>query len=286
MAGVHRIFLQQRGPQKYQRLNALTEMSSVVIESVHKVFLPAGFFGFRAGRAETHALKGVSLSAGEGEVLALLGPNGSGKSTTLKLVSTMLLPDRGRVVVGGADTRFQGNAVRKQVGFAVASERSFFPRLTARENLDFFAALEDLPRRERRPRVESVLREVGLEDAGDKQAMKLSSGMYQRLGIARALIKRPSVLLLDEPTRSLDPAAAGQLWRLIRKLAEEGITVLLATHNFSEAVAVADRIAILQNGELLATQRARGFSVERLRDFYLELTGESEPFAWPEGVPA
>src|SRR5450432_228960 len=261
-------------------------MNSVVLESVHKIFRPAGFFWFGSTRAETHALKGVSLSAGEGEVLALLGPNGSGKSTTLKLVSTMLLPDRGRVVVGGADTRFQGNAVRKQVGFAVASERSFFPRLTARENLDFFAALEDVPRRERRPRVESVWREVVLEDAGDKQAMKLSSGMYQRLGIARALIKRPSVLLLDEPTRSLDPAAAGQLWRLIRKLAEEGITVLLATHNFSEAVAVADRIAILQNGELLATQRARGFSVERLRDFYLELTGESEPFAWPEGVPA
>lgn len=261
-------------------------MNSVAIESVHKLFRPMGFFGFRTGRAETHALKGISLSAAAGDVLALLGPNGSGKSTTLKLVSTMLLPDRGRVVVGGTDTQLQANAVRRQVGFAVASERSFFPRLTARENLDFFASLEDVPRRERGHRVESVLREVGLEDAGGKQAMKLSSGMYQRLGIARALIKRPSVLLLDEPTRSLDLAAAGHLWRLIRELADEGITILLATHNFSEAVAVADRIAILQNGELLATQRARGFSVEQLRDLYLELTGETEPLVWPEGVPA
>ena len=261
-------------------------MNSIVIESAHKIFRPAGFFGLAAGRTETHALKGISFSAATGEVLALLGPNGSGKSTALKLVSTMLLPDRGRVVVGGADTQLQAKAVRRQVGFAVASERSFFPRLTARENLDFFAALEDLPRRERAHRVQSVLCDVGLEDAGGKQAMKLSSGMYQRLGIARALIKRPAVLLLDEPTRSLDPAAASHLWLLIRELADVGITVLLATHNFSEAVAVAGRVAILQNGELVTTHHTRGFSVEHLRDFYLELTGEREPFAWPEGVPA
>ena len=261
-------------------------MNSVVIDSVHKIFRPASFFWFGAVREETHALKGISLSAAAGEVLALLGPNGSGKSTTLKLISTMLLPDRGRVFVGGADTRLQSQAVRLQVGFALASERSFFPRLTARENLDFFAALEDVPRHERTHRVECVLRDVGLTDTGGKQAMKLSSGMYQRLGIARALIKRPSVLLLDEPTRSLDPAAASQLWRLIRELAANGITILLATHNFSEAVAVADRIAILQQGDLLAVQRAAGFSVEQLRDFYLEITGERDPFEWPEWVPA
>lgn len=231
-------------------------------------------------------MKDVSLSAGPGEVLALLGPNGSGKSTTLKLVSTLLLPDQGEIFVGGASTRSQSKAVRRQVGFAVASERSFFPRLTARENLDFFAALEDLPRRERAQRVDRVLHDVGLSDASGKQAMKLSSGMYQRLGIARALIKQPSVLLLDEPTRSLDPAAASHLWQLIRNLADDGITILLATHNFSEAVAVADRIAILQRSELMAVQRARGFSVEQLRDFYLDLTGELHPLAWPQGVPA
>jgi ABC-2 type transport system ATP-binding protein len=261
-------------------------MNSVVLESVHKIFRPASFFGFGAARAETHALRGISLSAAVGEVLALLGPNGSGKSTTLKLVSTMLLPDRGRVSVGGADTRIQSQAVRRQVGFAVASERSFFPRLTSRENLDFFAALEDVPRTERAQRVACVLCEVGLEEAAGKQAMKLSSGMYQRLGIARALIKRPSVLLLDEPTRSLDPAGAGHLWRLIRELGDRGITIVMATHNFSEAVTVADRIAILQKGQLLAVERVRGFSVERLRDFYLDTTGEREPIEWGEGVPA
>jgi len=259
---------------------------SVLIESVHKVFRPRSFLWSKSAQAETYALKGISLTASAGEVVALLGPNGSGKTTTLKLISTVLLPDRGRVLVGHADTRLQANLVRRQVGFAVASERSFFPRLTARENLDFFAALEDMPRGERRQRVESVLRDVGLDQASDKQAITLSSGMYQRLGIARALSKRPSVLLLDEPTRSLDPAAARNLWRLIRELADGGITILLATHNFSEALAVADRIVILQQGEVLAVRQTSGFGTEQMRDFYLELTGDCEPCAWPEGVPA
>src|SRR3989449_11201662 len=123
-------------------------MNSIVFESVHKVFRQRGFFFLRKQGAETQALKGVSLAVKTGEVLGLLGPNGSGKSTTLKLISTMLLPDAGRVLVNGNDTRVQGTAVRKQVGFALASERSFYPRLTVRENLDFFAALEDIARRE------------------------------------------------------------------------------------------------------------------------------------------
>jgi ABC-2 type transport system ATP-binding protein len=261
-------------------------MTRVVFDSVHKVFQPTGFFFARSARTETHALKGISLNVAEGEVLAILGPNGSGKSTTLKLISTVLLPDRGRVVVNGADTRCQAQIARSQVGFALASERSFFPRLTAGENLEFFAALEDIPRRERPSRVESVLHNLGLNDAAGKQVMKLSSGMYQRLGIARALVKKPSVLLLDEPTRSLDAAAAGQLWGHIRELSGTGITILLATHNFAEAAAVCDRVAVLQRGELLAVERVGNFSVEQLRDFYLEIVGEQNAVAWPEGVLA
>ncbi len=217
-------------------------MNSIVLESVQKIFRPSWFFP-RAARQDTYALKRISLEVSPGEILGLLGPNGSGKSTTLKLISTLLLPDRGRVLVNGFDTRSEAQAVRRQVGSALAAERSFFPRLTARENLEFFAALEDLPRCEVGPRVAAVLCDVGLEDAADKHAMKLSSGMYQRLGIARALLKKPSVLLLDEPTRSLDPAAASNFWKLIRQLSNSAITVLLATHNFAEAAAVCDRAA-------------------------------------------
>lgn len=241
-------------------------------------------FGGRR-HVETHALRDVSFSVPQGEVLALLGPNGSGKSTTLKLISTVLLPDRGSVCVNAADTRKDAGRVRKQVGFALASERSFFPRLTARENLDFFATLEDVPRSERRERVALSLQMVGLEEHADKQIMKFSTGMHQRLAIARALVKQPRVLLLDEPTRSLDPAGASRFWSLIRQLAETGMTIILATHNFSEAAAVADRVAVLQRGSLLDLFACGNLGIEQLQTRYLEMTGEAAP-AWQEGVPA
>jgi ABC-2 type transport system ATP-binding protein len=221
-------------------------------------------------------------------VFGLLGPNGSGKSTTLKLISTVLLPDAGRVLVDGGDTQSKTLAVRKQVGLALASERSFFPRLTARENLEFFAAFEDVPRRETRARVGFVIEQAGLMGVDTKQVMKFSSGMIQRLGIARALIKQPSVLLLDEPSRSLDPAAATRLWQLIRNLSGNGMTILLATHNFEEAATACDRIAVLQSGEVLAIRKLSHWSAGALREFYLDITGEELKPAWQEqeGVPA
>lgn len=261
-------------------------MNSIVFESVHKVFRQRGFFFLRKQAAETHALKGISLTVSAGEVLGLLGPNGSGKSTTLKLISTMLLPDNGEVLVQGWNTRRHGQEVRRNVGFAVASERSFFPRLTVRENLEFFAALENVRRRDVWDRVESVLSHVSLNDVAGKQVMKLSSGMYQRLGIARAMIKKPAILLLDEPTRSLDAAAADELWSLIRDLSTTGTTVLLATHNFEEATAVCDRVALLKQGELMAVKKVGNFAAEELRDFYLEMTRGSSAEKFRIGVPA
>lgn len=267
-------------------------MHSVVLDSVHKAFRSAGFSLFRRRVVETYALRGISLEVAPGEVLALLGPNGSGKSTTLKLIATVLLPDRGSVRVQGADTRESPQDVRRQVGFALASERSFFPRLTVRENLEFFAALEEVPRSERTSRVVRVVNEVGLEEHMHKQVMKLSSGMQQRLGIARALIKQPRILLLDEPTRSLDPAAASRLWGLIRDFAGRGISVLLASHDFAEVIASADRVTVLQKGEVLGTRRTAGLSEEQLRSYYLGITGrldltsEERTGAWADEVPA
>ena len=258
-------------------------MESIILDGVHKYFRRGALF---RKRVETHALKGVSLIVAPGEVLGVLGPNGSGKSTTLKLISTMLLPDRGRVLVRGFDTRSHAHEVRKRVGFALASERSFFPRLTIRENLEFFAALEDVPRREIPHRIASVLNTVDLGHAADKQVMKLSSGMHQRLGIARALIKQPSVLLLDEPTRSLDAAGSRELWRTARELATNGITLVLATHNFDEAAAVCDRLVLLQCGELIDTRRVGTLAARQLREFYFEMTSQqpTETSRWE--VPA
>ena len=260
-------------------------MDSVVFENVHKIFR-RGSLPFWRRRIETHALRGISLTVSRGEVLGLLGPNGSGKSTTVKLISTMLLPDDGCVQVAGYDTRDQARQVRRRVGFALANERSFFPRLTVRENLEFFAALEDVPRREFAERIETTLCAVGLMEAVNKQVMKLSSGMYQRLGIARALIKRPSVLLLDEPSRSLDAAACLELWNVIRAMSADGITIVLATHNFEEATAACDRVVLLRKGELINSRKTARANWRELREFYLEMTSEQTVPALSMEVPA
>ncbi len=258
-------------------------MDAIVLESVSKIFRhhPALFNWMGRERSgETRALDGVSFSVPTGKVLVLLGPNGSGKTTTLKLVSTMLLPDSGRVLVEGADTRTEPDRVRKHVGFAVATERSFFPRLSARENLDFFAALDDVPRASRALKIDAMLQRTGLLEAADTLVMKFSSGMYQRLGIARALIKQPSVILLDEPTRSLDPGSAAHFWNLVRDLAEQGSTVILATHSFNEAAAVGDVVAVLHRGKLTGYQEIGvAANVEELRAFYFQTTGELDEAA-------
>lgn len=248
-------------------------MSAILVEGVTKVFRhrPALFNWMgREARGETRALSEVSLAAEAGEVLVLLGPNGSGKTTLLKLVSTMLLPDRGCIVVEGNDTRSAAHEVRRKVGFAIASERSFFPRLTARENLDFFAALNDLRRDDRAVEIERVLEETGLTESGDMLVQKFSTGMYQRLAIARALLKRPSILLLDEPTRSIDLGAATRLWQLLRRTARAGTAVLLATHNLQEAVAVGAAVTVLHRGRVAGHRRlGHATSVEELQQFYL-----------------
>ena len=258
-------------------------MDAVVFQSVGKTFRhrPALFNWLGRERGgETIALKDVSFSAAPAEVLALLGPNGSGKTTTLKLISTMLLPDAGSVRVAGCDTRGDSGLVRRQVGIAIATERSFFPRLSARENLDFFAALDEVSRRERRERIAEVLSETGLEEQSDTLVMKFSSGMFQRLGIARALVKRPAVLLLDEPTRSMDAATTAHFWTTIRALAKQKTTILIATHNFAEATAVADRLLLLHRSELLADRRVLEHeNADELRSFYFRMTGEIDEAA-------
>lgn len=255
-------------------------MERIVFESVRKVFRhrPALFNWLGRERGgETVALSDISFSAAPAEVVVLLGPNGSGKTTALKLISTMLLPDAGSVRVGGFDARRDAGEVRRQVGIAVAAERSFFPRLSARENLEFFATLDEVPRGERGQRIKDVLRDTGLEEQSDTLVMKFSSGMYQRLGIARALVKRPSVLLLDEPTRSLDAGTTAHFWVTIRTLAQQQSVVLLATHNFAEAAAVADRLLLLHHGEMLADRRVGdGENAEALRAFYFRMTGEMD----------
>jgi len=252
-------------------------MDTICIESVSKIFRhrPAlfGWLG-REKQGETRALVEISLHVPAGNALALLGPNGSGKTTLLKLISTMLLPDAGRVTVGGEDTRTGASAIRRRVAFAITAERSFFPRLSAQENLDFFAALDNVPRQRRADRIPALLEETGLREHADTLVMKFSSGMCQRLGIARALVKQPSVILFDEPTRSLDPASAEEFWKLVQRFRDRGATIVVATHNFEEASALADSIALLQAGHLADYRDLNRTSTRELRSWYLDVTGQ------------
>ena len=241
--------------------------ATVVVESVSKSFprRPGSF----VPHGRNTALKGVSLQVEAGTVLVLLGPNGSGKTTLLKLVSSMLYPDSGHIRVRGYDIQDDEEAVRRHVGFAVANERSFFARLTARENLEFFAALEDLSPAEARHRIDEVLFRVALHGFATRLVREYSAGMYQRLALARALLKRPGVLLLDEPSRSLDPTAAFDLWQLVREAAGSGAAVIVTSHSFEEVAQVADEVLLLVRGVVVGRQRfLYPRSPEEVRSFY------------------
>jgi len=204
------------------------------------------------GRAERiPALRGADLAVREGEIVSLLGPNGAGKTTLLKILSCLVLPDAGRAIVGGDDTIHE-NRVKRRIGLVHSDERSFYWRLSARENLRFFARLYNVPYRKTEARLQELLERVDLAAAADRPFSGYSSGMKQRVAIARALLHDPPILLMDEPTRSLDPVTAIALRDFVteRLCRDGGKTVLLATHDLREAEAVSDRVAILVSGRV------------------------------------
>ena len=211
--------------------------------------------GFHAGKAQP-SLRGVSLEIRRGEVYGLLGPNGAGKTTLIKLLSTLLLPDKGDLTVFGEPLPGGEEAVRRRLGVGLAEyERTFHFRLTGRQNLRFFAAFLDLPRREVGPRIDETLAQVGLSEAADRMFFEYSSGMKHRLAVARALLPRPDLLILDEPTAGLDAQTSRALGDLVLRLArEEEATVVYTTHRMEEAGRLCDRVGILNRGLLVAEE--------------------------------
>jgi len=201
------------------------------------------------------ALDDVSLSVAPGEFFGLLGPNGAGKSTLFKILSTLVLPDGGRAAIGGYTVTEQPASVRGLISPVSADERSLWWRLSAIENLRLFGALHGLSRRDADRRADAVLALVRLEGTGARMVGAFSSGMRQRLLVARALMGTPRVLLLDEPTRSLDPISARDLRLFLRDELNRrlGCTILLATHSHEEALDCCERVGVLHRGRLLAS---------------------------------
>ena len=227
--------------------------------------------GLTKGYGKKQALRGVELSVRTGEVVALLGPNGAGKSTLLRIIASLISPDGGSVRVGGHDVTTEPLQARAALGLMLGEERSLYWRISGRRNLEFFAAMQGIEREPARVRIAELLERFGLTDVAEQRCGEYSTGMRARLGLARALIARPPVLLLDEPARSLDPLAAADLRGLLAQLAAEHNTaVLYATHDLHDAAEVADRIVGLSRG-LIAFEHGSGISAVDLERALLEL---------------
>jgi ABC-2 type transport system ATP-binding protein len=256
------------------------------VEDLEKFFPPASS-GWRAflqpiAKQTSAALRGVSFTVQKGEVVALIGANGAGKSTLLRILTTLLLPTRGRAWVGGADVEREPARVLQQLGFHSGSDASFYARLTAQDNLKLFATLNNIHSRDADNRISHLSDLLHLAAVMNQQVRTLSTGTVHRLGLARALLHRPSVVLLDEPTRSLDPLAAAEFRRFLQKeiVQGQGTTLLFASHTLSEVEQLAGRVAILNAGKLLACdspealrKKTGGSTLEQVLESFLLNTG-------------
>ncbi|MCP2339394.1 ATP-binding cassette domain-containing protein [Actinomadura rupiterrae] len=211
----------------------------VVAEGLHKAF------------GGTRALRGLDLSVPRGTVCGLLGPNGAGKTTAVRILATLSDPDAGRAAVAGYDVVRDARKVRERIGLA-GQYAAVDEKLTGRANLRMFGRLHHLPRREARTRADELLDRFGLADAADRRVAGYSGGMRRRLDLITCLLRRPKVLFLDEPTTGLDPRGRAEIWGAVRALVGDGTTVLLTTQYLDEADQLADDIAVIDRGRVIA----------------------------------
>lgn len=233
---------------------------------------------FGSKKVETNlftAVDGVNLQIRQGEIFGLLGPNGAGKSTTIRMLCTLTEPTSGTALINGYDLRKQPTQVRQSLGTVLAGERSIYWKLSARENLEYFAALYHLPPAVGKKRAQELLDRMELTSRADDLIEKYSTGMRQRVAISKALIANPPILLLDEPTLGLDPQAARKVRELISELKAEGHTILLTTHYMEEADQLSDRIGIIDQGKIIALDTPAGLKarIQQKDVIRLEIAG-------------
>jgi ABC-2 type transport system ATP-binding protein len=257
----------------------------ISVQGVKKSFRRhQGWSGWLGRSAEKLVLDGITLDIHPGEIFGLLGPNGAGKTTLMKVLSGLLLPDAGRVVVDGHDVASHGDQVRRRIGLVYGDERSFYWRLSVWENLRFYATLYGLRPDAARRRIERLLALLGLREVAQTRMYALSSGLKQRTAIARGLINDPPIILMDEPTRSLDPLGAEELRGLIRERVNEGRTVLLATNQMDEAEALCGRLTLLQAGRTVLTGSVSDFRGRLGQDVLYRLVVSGGKRGWHAGL--
>lgn len=225
------------------------------------------------------AVNDIAFSVQAGEIFAFLGPNGAGKSTTIKMLTTLLHPSSGTIMLNGHDPIRAGDAVRHSFGI-VFQDPSLDDELTAYENMEFHGVLYGVEKRLRRERTEQLLRFVDIWDRQDSLVKEFSGGMKRRLEIARGLLHHPRILFLDEPTIGLDPQTRNHMWAYIKELNEkEGVTIFFTTHYMEEAERIADRVAIIDHGKIVAQgtpeELQKKTGATSLEDAFLQLTGSA-----------
>ena len=222
----------------------MTESVSVRVQALQKSF-------WDESRGEVRAVDGIDFECHQGEVFGLLGANGAGKTTTLRMLATILKPTGGSASLNGYDVIAAPEDVRRSLGFYSAST-ALYPRLTGRETLEFFARINGYPANQVNRRVEALIERFGIAEYADARVEKLSSGMKQKISIARTIVHDPPVLIFDEPTVGLGVMAALEMQRVIHELRDEGKCIIFSTHIMSEAEKLCDRIAIIHQGRILA----------------------------------
>ncbi len=238
----------------------MSESSVISTQDLTKHFTPSSnlidfFPRMLKKKSVVKAVEGVTLDIEPGEVFALLGPNGAGKTTLIKMLCTLILPTRGGAVVNGCDLVRSGEAVRQSIGLVTGEERSFYWRLTGRQNLQFFGALHNIRREDTGRKIDSVVELLGMRDYIDSRFDEYSTGMKQHLAVARSLLSEAKILFMDEPTKSLDHPSAEKLRRFIKEriAGHEKKTVVFTTHVLREAAGFADRMAFMDRGVVKAS---------------------------------
>lgn len=243
-------------------------LPAVWADRLQKRFVVSSWIPGRRPKTTIAALRGATFTVTHGTIHGVMGPNGSGKTTLLRVLATLVIADAGQATVGGYDVGREAGRVRSLIGLSTGEERSLYWRLTARQNLEFAAALHRLPRPG--AAIARALALVRLEQDADRPVSGFSQGMSRRLSLARAILHEPHVLLLDEPTRSLDPAARAEFQHVLQALsAEAEVTTLLTTHDVREAASVCTRVSVLSHGQFVthlsdANERSLDAALRRL----------------------
>ncbi len=235
---------------------------SISLRAVSKRFGPRG----------PEAVADLSLDLHPGAVVGILGENGAGKSTTLNMIATLLRPSRGAIRLMGHEVTEDPLEVRRRIGILFGSQGGLYGRLTGRENIEYFGALNGMRRREARARAGELVSLLGMGDYADRRVSTYSTGMKQRTSLGRCIVHDPPVLLLDEPTAGLDLSAASVVHRFVRRWAEEGKTVLFSSHHMDEILSLCDRAVVLHRGRLSLDRPLRGDDPGALGAFRLDFT--------------